>query len=188
MIKFPSRVLLPGWKCNALTKRRLTFSGQNDLIPHKTEHFITRAVIPSNAGCFKKSFTTLEAYVWSWSYLRLTVSQSVSMSWCRAPLWGPWPDFIFYFLLLENCFLFVLGHPLWREGGYVICSAMCQWSESRWTHNHTLLSHLRLLGSLSVASYDLQGLRWKYSYPPPHEEGLYKFIPKICAVFWNVTM
>jgi hypothetical protein len=30
------------------------------------------------------------------------------------------------------------------------------------------LSHLRLLGSLSVASYDLQGLRWKYSYPPPH--------------------
>jgi hypothetical protein len=32
------------------------------------------------------------------------------------------------------------------------------------------LSHLRLLGSLSVASYDSQGLRWKYSYPPPHGE------------------
>jgi hypothetical protein len=30
------------------------------------------------------------------------------------------------------------------------------------------LSHLRLLGSLSVASYDSQGLRWKYSDPPPH--------------------
>jgi hypothetical protein len=30
------------------------------------------------------------------------------------------------------------------------------------------LSHLRLLGSLSVASYDSQWLRWKYSYPPPH--------------------
>jgi hypothetical protein len=30
------------------------------------------------------------------------------------------------------------------------------------------LSHLRLLGSLFVASYDSQGLRWKYSYPPPH--------------------
>jgi hypothetical protein len=26
----------------------------------------------------------------------------------------------------------------------------------------------RALGSLSVASYDLQGLRWKYSNPPPH--------------------
>jgi hypothetical protein len=30
------------------------------------------------------------------------------------------------------------------------------------------LSHLRLLGSLYVASYDSQGLRWKSSYPPPH--------------------
>jgi hypothetical protein len=36
------------------------------------------------------------------------------------------------------------------------------------THNHTLLSHLRLLGSLSVAYYDWQGLRWKYSNPPTH--------------------
>jgi hypothetical protein len=32
------------------------------------------------------------------------------------------------------------------------------------------LSHLILLGSLSVASYDSQGLRWKYSYPPAHGE------------------
>jgi hypothetical protein len=47
-------------------------------------------------------------------------------------------------------------------------SAICQCSESRRTHNHTLLSHLRLLGSLPVASYDSQGLRWKYSCPPPH--------------------
>jgi hypothetical protein len=54
------------------------------------------------------------------------------MSWCRAPLWS-------------------LGRPLWRDYGSVICSAICQWSESRRTHNHTLLSHLRLLGSLSVA-------------------------------------
>jgi hypothetical protein len=63
---------------------------------------------------------------------------------------------------------FVLGLPLWREDGSVICSAICQWSESRRTHIHALLSPLRLLGSLSVASYDSQGLRWKYSYPPPH--------------------
>jgi hypothetical protein len=44
----------------------------------------------------------------------------------------------------------------------VNCSAICQWSESQRTHNHTLLSHLRLLGSLSVASYDSQELWWKY--------------------------
>jgi hypothetical protein len=57
------------------------------------------------------------------------------------------------------------------------------------THGNILLSHVRLpqpggsgsriyipqeqggprtLGSLSVASYDSQGLRWKYSNPPPH--------------------
>jgi hypothetical protein len=46
-----------------------------------------------------------------------------------------------------------------------MCSAICQWSQSRRTRNHALLS---LLGSLSVASYDSQGLRWKYSCPPPH--------------------
>jgi hypothetical protein len=92
-----------------------------------------------------------------------SVGRSVSMSWCRAPLWGPWPDFTFSFLCRKIASLFVLGRPLWREDGSVTCSAIYQWSESRRT-----LSHLRLLGSLSVASYGSQGLRWKYSYPHPH--------------------
>jgi hypothetical protein len=90
------------------------------------------------------------------------------MSWCRALPWGPWPDFTFFFPLPKNCFVLRLGRPLWREDGSAICSAICQWLQSRRTHNRTLKSHLRLLGSLSVASYDSQGLRWKYSYPPPH--------------------
>jgi hypothetical protein len=34
-------------------------------------------------------------------------------------------------------------------------------------NNYTLPSHLRLC-SLFVASYDSQGLRWRYSNPPPH--------------------
>jgi hypothetical protein len=34
--------------------------------------------------------------------------------------------------------------PLWREDGSAICSEISQWSESRRTWNHTLLSHLRL--------------------------------------------
>jgi hypothetical protein len=55
--------------------------------------------------------------------------------------------------------------PLWREDGSVICGAICQCSVSLRTHNHTSLFHLRLLGSLSVASYGSQGLRSKYSYP-----------------------
>jgi hypothetical protein len=65
-------------------------------------------------------------------------------------------------------------------------------SKSRRTHDHILLSRLRLpnlegqvpvyisprnrvaqlylgaLGSVFVASYDSQGLRWRYSNPPPH--------------------
>jgi hypothetical protein len=80
--------------------------------------------------------------------------------------------FLFSFFFWTIPLLFVLGRPLWREDGSVICSAICQWSESRRTHNHTLLSHLRLLGSLSVISYDSQGLQWKYSNPPPHGDSL----------------
>jgi hypothetical protein len=75
---------------------------------------------------------------------------------------------VFPFFYRKIALLFVLGRPLWREDGSVIYSAVCQWSESRRTDNHTSLSHLRLLGSLSVASYDSQGLRWKFSYTPPH--------------------
>jgi hypothetical protein len=70
----------------------------------------------------------------------------------------------------KTALLFVFARPLWREHGSIICRALCQWSESRRTHNHTLMSHLRPRGSLSVVSYDSQGLRWKYSYPPPHGE------------------
>jgi hypothetical protein len=59
-----------------------------------------------------------------------------------------------------------VGCPLLGEYGSVICSPICQWSESWRTRDYTLLSHLRLLGCLSVASYDSQGLRCKYSYLP----------------------
>jgi hypothetical protein len=81
--------------------------------------------------------------------------------------------------------LFVLGGPLWREAGSVICSAICQWSESRRTHNHTLMFHLRLLGSLSCASYDSHGLRWKYL------TGLHTGIAEIlpytaCHSYWKM--
>jgi hypothetical protein len=47
-------------------------------------------------------------------------------------------------LLSEICGLFSVGLPLRREDGPAICSVITQWSESRRTRNHTLLSHLRL--------------------------------------------
>jgi hypothetical protein len=67
----------------------------------------------------------------------------------------------FPFVFGKIALFFVLEHPLWREDWSVICSAICRRSESRRTRNHTLLSHLRLLGSLPL------GLWWKYCYPPP---------------------
>jgi hypothetical protein len=90
----------------------------------------------------------------------------------RLGVWHPFGAhdqiFLFPFFCRTIALLFVLGRPLWRENGSEICSAICQWSESWRAHNHTLLSHLRLLGYLSIASYDSQRLRWKYSYLPPH--------------------
>jgi hypothetical protein len=41
----------------------------------------------------------------------MTDGQSVSMYWCRAPLWDPCPDFTFSFLLPENCLALRLGAP-----------------------------------------------------------------------------
>jgi hypothetical protein len=52
-----------------------------------------------------------------------------------------------------------------------VCSL--QWNHSLvrslTPNNHTLPSHLRLY-SIFVGSYYSQGLRWKYSNPPPHGE------------------
>jgi hypothetical protein len=54
----------------------------------------------------------------------LSKSKSKSKSlydWCRAPLWGPWPDFTFSFLLSENCFsLFCV---VWFHVLYCVCGA-----------------------------------------------------------------
>jgi hypothetical protein len=52
--------------------------------------------------------------------LRLTVSQSVSISWCRAQIWDFWPE-IFFFKVTVLSFL---GHPRWREVGSVMCQSL----------------------------------------------------------------
>jgi hypothetical protein len=98
--------------------------------------------------------------------------QSTSSSWYRASLWGPWPDLsfssFFFFWLTITFILFPMTSSLTRKW---VCSLECLHSlvRSLTTSNHTLPSHPRLC-FLSVASYDSQGLRWKYSNPPPHGE------------------
>jgi hypothetical protein len=116
----------------------------------------------------------LMLFIVRWGYFTTdgqSVSQSVSLG-IEHPCGTCDQRLLFSFFCRTIPLLFVLGHLLWREDGSVMCSTICQWSESRRTHNHKLLSHLRLLGSLSVASYDSQGLQWKYSYQPPHGDSL----------------
>jgi hypothetical protein len=77
--------------------------------------------------------------------LRLTVSQSLCLG-IEQP--SETCDLILLptgMLLSEICGLVSVGRPLWQEHGSAICSVITQWSESCRTHNHTLLSHLRLL-------------------------------------------
>jgi hypothetical protein len=62
-------------------------------------------------------------------------------------------------LLSEICGLVSVARPLWREDGSPICSVITQWSESRRTRNHTLLSHLRP---------PTWRARFPYSCPPRH--------------------
>jgi hypothetical protein len=67
----------------------------------------------------------------------------------------------------DNYFVVLPRTPSLTRGR--VCNLQC----NRWlvrslrTNNHALPSHLRLC-SLFVASYDSQGLRWRYSNPPPH--------------------
>jgi hypothetical protein len=72
-----------------------------------------------------------------------TDGQSISMSWCRAPFGTD--DQILVTYLIITFFLLHVGRPLWREDGFVIYSAITYRSESRRTHNHMLLSNLRII-------------------------------------------
>jgi hypothetical protein len=106
----------------------------------------------------------------SWVYITAD-GQSASSSCYRVSLWSPWPDLSFssFFFWLAITFIrFPIASSLTRKW---VCSLESLHSlvRSLTTSNHTLPSHPRLC-SLSVASYDSQGLRWKYSNPPPHGE------------------
>jgi hypothetical protein len=97
----------------------------------------------------------------------LTVSR-LSILVSGSPL-GPMTRFFFFLSFAGQLFCSSSwGHLLWREDGSVICSAIWQWLYLRRTHNHILLSHLRLPSSHVVFSYNSQGLRSKYSNLSPH--------------------
>jgi hypothetical protein len=119
---------------------------------------------------------------------RRSVGQFVFVS---DPLWGPWADFNFLWLTI-TFFLLHVRFSLWREEGSVTRSAINHRLESRRTHSHTLLSHLRLpppgwpgpriyipqeqsgpvispgTGFPFRRLLRLAGIRRKYSNPSPH--------------------
>jgi hypothetical protein len=80
-----------------------------------------------------------------------TISWAPTSSWCyistdalvSGSLWGPWPDFNFLWVTV-TFFLLHVRHPLWREDGSVVSSANTHWLVWCRTHDHILLSHLRL--------------------------------------------
>jgi hypothetical protein len=76
----------------------------------------------------------------SWFCDRRSVGQFVLVS---GPIWVLWPDFNILCLTI-TFFLLHVGRPLWREDRFIICRAITHWLESHKTHNHILLSHLRL--------------------------------------------
>jgi hypothetical protein len=70
--------------------------------------------------------------IWNWKEcvevtLRLMVSQSVYLG-VGHPFWAHDQILLFPFFCRKIALLFISGHPLWREDGSVICSAICQWS------------------------------------------------------------
>jgi hypothetical protein len=72
----------------------------------------------------------------SWVYLTAD-GQSTSSSWYRAPLWGPWQDFILILYLVTT--VLPVGRPLWREDGSVTYNA--DWSG----HWGPITIHYRLI-------------------------------------------
>jgi hypothetical protein len=100
-----------------------------------------------------KNSTELKVKVTLW----LTVSQSVSKSWCRAPS-GAHNQIL---LLFDSYGLVLCGAP-WREGGSIICT--CCWPLPAQSFSGpspfgpmTIFYCLRFETSLFIASYDSQG-------------------------------
>jgi hypothetical protein len=97
-------------------------------------------------------------------YGRQSVDQFVLVS---GSLLGPMTRFYPYPFFSDNCFVVLpVGCPLWWEDGYVTYSAITDWSG----HWGPITVYYRLIWdcSLFVTSYDSQGLRRRYSDPPPH--------------------
>jgi hypothetical protein len=106
--------------------------------------------------------------------LRLTVSQSVSKSWCRATS-GAYVQIFFPFGIRNTSDSYVrhsVGRPLWREDGSVFCT--CRWPLPAQSFSVVVPRDLRPILLSQIWDFPfrrllrLAGSRWRYSTPPPH--------------------
>jgi hypothetical protein len=88
-------------------------------------------------SCLHQKFKVEGSYI-------TTDGQSGSMSWCRADSGTCDQMLLPVGRLLSKIVVISEGHPLSSEDRCAVYSAITQWSESRRTRNHTLLSHLSL--------------------------------------------
>jgi hypothetical protein len=150
---------------------------------HFYRYRFTFHVFDSSAMCIQhiQSFFQSRLSTAVRSYFTID-SQSVSMSWYRAPF-GTCDQISFPvgMLLSEICGLVSVGSPLWREDGSAVCSAITQWSGSRRTPNlegqfPVFISPRNRAAQLYTPGHwvpftsplSLAGLQWRYSNPPPH--------------------
>jgi hypothetical protein len=112
-------------------------------------------------GCFLLNSLTLSSSdlntMWGVKVevtLRLALSQGGSISWYWVHC-GSFDQILLHvgMLLSESCGLVSVGHHLWQEDGYAVCSAIIQLFESSRIRNHTLLSHLRLPQPVGLGSH-----------------------------------
>jgi hypothetical protein len=145
---------------------------------HRPHAKITACCIPSIVE--RMHCLQMACYCWVEFILRTAVSRPVRLS-IGFPF-GPMTRFYPYPFFSDNCFgCSSCRAPSLTRGQ--VCNLQC----NRWlvrslrTNNHTLPSHLRLC-SLFVASYNSQGLRWRYSNPLPHESATVAYLPNCCHV------
>jgi hypothetical protein len=88
-------------------------------------------------------------------YDQRSIDQFILVS---GPPLGPMTRFFISLLMSDNCWILKAGHPLWREGGSVVFSAIIPWPDSCRTHNHSFIVSSEAPPTLRARSL--------YLYPP----------------------
>jgi hypothetical protein len=100
----------------------------------------------------------------------MTDSQSASLSWNKAPIWGLRPDFYYrrttVGLLMWGTLSLTRGRVCRLHMLLALASAVILETEPLGTHDHILLSQIRDFPFRRLLR--LAGSRWWYSTPPPH--------------------